>query len=883
MREHTLKRWLLAACMGLLLPCAADAAGLGRLTILSSLGQPLNAEVELLSVQKGETLTARLSSVETYQRANLPFNAALVGARVTVERRPNGAAYIKVTTPRPVNEPFAELLIEINSEHGRVTRQYTVLLDPPGYGRAAGELPPPPVAAPTVRPPTTVETAPAPAPVPPPAAAAPSAPAEAGAPGPAAARPSGPAPAARRAPRAAAPAPAEAGGRQYGPVKPGETLGGIARSVKPDGVTLEQALVSLYRHNPDAFVRKNMNLVKSGRILTVPEANQMAAVGPREAAREVRVQVADFNAYRGRLADRAGAAPEDGSAASGRISARVARGDAAEPRDTVRLSRGDATGKSGAKGGAADRVRALEEEAVAREKALADANARIAQLEKTIKDMQRLAEMKSGAAPDKAGAVPPPAAKADKSGQVAVAPVITPPAKAPETKSAPPDTAKAPAPPAAAPGQGKGPVPATPGPLAGTAPDAPKGADAAKAEPPAPQAKAEPKPPAALKPKAAPAVEPDLIDTVMDEPLYLIAAAGVLVIGGFALVTVMRRRREGGAADTKFPLTTGATAPTAPEPAAAPAPKRGAAAAAVAGGATVEPLRSVTPRPAPPPAPAKPAAGPSATPSPSPEDNDLDFNAAGRPVTPPRAEPPKRPEPKRVEPAPRTEPSLRPVSPTPAPPRAPEAPSVREPAAQAPEAPRPEPTPRPAAPPPAPPPAPRPSSTGLGAARSLEGGVPQPRVPESPAPKSKPEPAPLDLPDFSLEVPPAGPAGGGTSRAMPASASDMDFNLEPLPPIEVPGDAKQAEPEPAAAAPAAKSTDLDFKLDDISLDFGTRTTPRETPKDDHWYDVQQKFDLAKAYQEMGDRDGARDILKEVVQEGDAEQQAQAKKLLSTLT
>jgi len=53
-------------------------------------------------------------------------------------------------------------------------------------------------------------------------------------------------------------------------------------------------------------------------------------------------------------------------------------------------------------------------------------------------------------------------------------------------------------------------------------------------------------------------------------------------------------------------------------------------------------------------------------------------------------------------------------------------------------------------------------------------------------------------------------------------------------------------------------------------------------KDDHWYDVQTKFDLAKAYQEMGDKDGAREILQEVIKEGDAAQQAEAKQLLDSL-
>src|SRR4029077_11416548 len=164
-----------------------------------------------------------------------------------------------------------------------------------------------------------------------------------------------------------APAAAAAGARQYGPIKPGETLGRIARSVKPDGVTLEQALVGLFQENPDAFIRKNMNLVKSGKILRVPEKEKFVATPQKQAVHEVRLQVADFNAFRNRLADRAGAAPEAGTVTTGRIGTRVAEPGEA-PQDTVRLSRGEAGGKGKGKGKDADRTRSLEEEAIAREK-----------------------------------------------------------------------------------------------------------------------------------------------------------------------------------------------------------------------------------------------------------------------------------------------------------------------------------------------------------------------------------------------------------------------------------------------------------------------------------------------------------------------------------
>ena len=108
--------------MALLMPCGVNAAGLGALKVLSPLGQPLNAEIELVSVQKGETINARVASPDAYQQANLTYNAVLAGSRITVQQRPNGQMYLRIVSTRPVNEPFLDLLIELNSQHGRVSR-----------------------------------------------------------------------------------------------------------------------------------------------------------------------------------------------------------------------------------------------------------------------------------------------------------------------------------------------------------------------------------------------------------------------------------------------------------------------------------------------------------------------------------------------------------------------------------------------------------------------------------------------------------------------------------------------------------------------------------------------------------------------------------------
>ena len=101
------KTWLLAAFL-VLMPWVAHAAGLGKLTILSALGRPLVAEIDLVSVRKDEaaTLTARIASPEAFAQANIQYSAALVGLRISVERRADGSSYIKIVSTRSINDPI---------------------------------------------------------------------------------------------------------------------------------------------------------------------------------------------------------------------------------------------------------------------------------------------------------------------------------------------------------------------------------------------------------------------------------------------------------------------------------------------------------------------------------------------------------------------------------------------------------------------------------------------------------------------------------------------------------------------------------------------------------------------------------------------------------
>jgi pilus assembly protein FimV len=125
---------ILAAALALIAPLSAHAAGLGRLNVLSPLGQPLNAEVEILALRPGEedTLVARIAPLDAFTAAGIEPSAMLNTMRFAIERRGN-QRFLRVTTTAPVNDPFVELLIELQWGSGRLVREYTFLLYPPEY------------------------------------------------------------------------------------------------------------------------------------------------------------------------------------------------------------------------------------------------------------------------------------------------------------------------------------------------------------------------------------------------------------------------------------------------------------------------------------------------------------------------------------------------------------------------------------------------------------------------------------------------------------------------------------------------------------------------------------------------------------------------------
>jgi pilus assembly protein FimV len=163
-----------------------------------------------------------------------------------------------------------------------------------------------------------------------------------------------------------------------------------------------------------------MNLLRAGQILKVPSAEDVEKIAAKDANQEIRTHVSDWNNYRGQVAGGVAAIParaEPSNVASGRVASAAVTppaAPAAEPKDTLKISKSD-SGKGGgaAKGGGQERVNALQEEVTAKDKALKESQSRVADLEKQIRDMQRLLDLKAGApakAPDaKVAAATPPA------------------------------------------------------------------------------------------------------------------------------------------------------------------------------------------------------------------------------------------------------------------------------------------------------------------------------------------------------------------------------------------------------------------------------------------------------------------------------------------
>ena len=514
----------LVAAMGALLSVAhvdANALALGRITSLSSLGEPLVASIDVPDINEEEraSLKASLASPDAFRIAGMEYNPALASTQITLVRRDNGSNYLLLKSDKVVTDPFVNLVINANWSTGRIVRNYTLLLDPPAAKQSEAAAVTAPIAvlpAPAVQP---VAPTPTPAVIAAPAAvvAAPvSAPARAAAPAPVAASPAPTAVAMPKAPSATKSAvavqkaPSSNSGEKV-KVDNGDTAGKIAANNLPGNVSLEQMLVAMLRGNPQAFVGNNINRLKAGAILDLPTEAEAAAISASEAKQSVVAQSKDFNSFRRKLAESAPALASKSTdrVASGKIEAKVEdQKAAAVTPDKLTLSKGGLT--AGDKSAAAAKENL---EKIAKERQAKDDAARSAELAKNIKDLNKIA----GATPTA------PAAPAANS--ASTAPKTATPAATVAVPAAPVVAAVV----AAVPEKAATPPATTP-------------AAATVATAPVVPAVVVPKPPVAV----APVAEPSALDFLMDDPVVLPAAGGLLIalLAGGLYANNKRKKRN---------------------------------------------------------------------------------------------------------------------------------------------------------------------------------------------------------------------------------------------------------------------------------------------------------------------------------------------------
>ncbi|WP_067520882.1 FimV/HubP family polar landmark protein [Endozoicomonas ascidiicola] len=312
MRLHKLVV-VMAALAGSIAPLSASALGMGEVKLYSSLNQPLMAEIELTQVREltRNEILSNLASKVDFQRAGIERPFMLSGLKFRTEVGPNGNGIIKVTSTKPIHEPFLNFLVEVHWPSGRLLKEYTLLLDPPAFNgqlmapvdQAVSDATPygvtPVTDTPVLPQSSSVNTS--------------------------ASQSTGGDDNSSRStqsstvttgrldrPKTNFSSPSSSGNQSDGPdtyrVNRNDSLWEIARDVRPGSdLSIQQTMVAIQRANPQAFIDDNINRLKTGQVLRIPSRNQITSIAMGEAISDVsrqnsewagRSQVAQIDATR---------------------------------------------------------------------------------------------------------------------------------------------------------------------------------------------------------------------------------------------------------------------------------------------------------------------------------------------------------------------------------------------------------------------------------------------------------------------------------------------------------------------------------------------------------------------------------------------------------
>ncbi|MFJ3484374.1 FimV/HubP family polar landmark protein [Pseudomonas sp. NPDC090202] len=391
----------------------AQALGLGGLTVKSTLNQPLLAEIELTQVQdlSAAQVVPSLATSAEFAQAGVGRMAILDDLTFTPVVNPGGKSVLRITSTKPIRDPYVKFLVQVLWPNGRVLREYSLLLDPPKFSPQAA------AAAAAQLPSTAPATAPAQAP-------------QAQTPAPT------PAP---------APAPAPASQPKYTEYTTAnnDTLWEIAERVR-NGGTVQQTMLAIQALNPDAFIAGNINRLKKGQVLRLPSAQEVSATPQPQAV----AQVAEQNrAWREGRRLPTGSRQIDATRRE-RAGAAPAQIDAKDNLSLVSGSK-QANGK-GAAGDSADLANKLavtQENLDSTRRDNEELKSRMTDLQSQVDKLQRLIQLKNDqlAKMQAAGAAVPPVGDANgtvspnSAANPSMPAAIVPPPAAPDSAGKPPN------------------------------------------------------------------------------------------------------------------------------------------------------------------------------------------------------------------------------------------------------------------------------------------------------------------------------------------------------------------------------------------------------------------------------------------------------------
>ncbi|HSM26830.1 MAG TPA: FimV/HubP family polar landmark protein [Thioalkalivibrio sp.] len=258
-----MRRFMVALGLFWLALPALASVGLGEIEVRSFLNQPLDAEIRVDGASVGDpTLAIRVAPEEDYRRVGLTRGSVPPDLVITIDGA-GASRVVRLSTQRPVREPYIGLLLEASWSGGRTLREYTLLLDPPVAFAPTRSAPPELSAAP-------------------------------------------PAAAVQAAPPVAGIAPVDRPRPGVYRVNRGDTLFGIVRGMGYAGVTDQQVMLAILDANPDGFIGQNINQMRADVTLTLPSEADAAQRSPVLAQQEVQRQA---ETWRARVAPAQGPPP----------------------------------------------------------------------------------------------------------------------------------------------------------------------------------------------------------------------------------------------------------------------------------------------------------------------------------------------------------------------------------------------------------------------------------------------------------------------------------------------------------------------------------------------------------------------------------------------